>query len=92
MIGDCEGARQVDRMSNNGGLKATETLLAYVEQHKEWGFIAMSHFDCVSVGFFFNAGNVLPDFLRLLFRLSFVPLIVLLKETSGKYQNICMTC
>jgi len=40
----------------------------------------MSHTDGVSVGaiFFFYAGNVLPGFLRLLFRLSFVPLIVLL--------------
>jgi hypothetical protein len=37
MIGDCEGAGQVDRMSKNGGFKATETALAYVEQHKEWG-------------------------------------------------------
>lgn len=37
MIGDCEGAGQVDRMSNNGGLKGTETSLAYVEHHKEWG-------------------------------------------------------
>jgi len=37
MIGDCEGAGQVDRMSNNGGLKATETTLSYVEQHKGWG-------------------------------------------------------
>jgi len=46
-----------------------------------WGFFS----------FFFNARNVLPDFLRLLCRLSFVPLIVLLKETSGKYKNICMT-
>jgi hypothetical protein len=50
----------------------------------------MSHFDGVSLVFFY-AENVLPDFLRLLFRLSFVPLIVLLKETSGKYKNICMT-
>jgi hypothetical protein len=33
----------------------------------------------------------LPDFLRLLFRLSLVSLTVLLKETSGKYKNICMT-
>jgi len=37
MIGDCEGAGQVDRMSKNGGFKATQTALAYVEQHKEWG-------------------------------------------------------
>jgi hypothetical protein len=37
MIGDCEGAGQVDRMSINSGLKATETSLAYVDQHKEWG-------------------------------------------------------
>ena len=37
MIDDCEGAGQVDRMSNSGGLKATETSLAYVEQHKKWG-------------------------------------------------------
>jgi hypothetical protein len=36
MIGDCEGAEQVDRMSKNGGCKATETTLVYVEQHKEW--------------------------------------------------------
>jgi hypothetical protein len=35
MIGDCEGAGQVDRMSSNGGLKATETSLACVEQHQE---------------------------------------------------------
>ena len=31
MIGDCEGAGQVDRMSNNGGFKASETSLARVE-------------------------------------------------------------
>ena len=37
MISDCEGAGQVDRMNKNGGFKATESALAYVEQHKEWG-------------------------------------------------------
>jgi len=34
MIGDCEGAGQVDRMSNNGGLKGTETLLAMLNNTK----------------------------------------------------------